>query len=320
MTNSQGHPISYELFPGNTSEGATLVESINKLKTRFNVRRAVLVADRAMFVRKNLETMDKMGIEYVVAAKLKSLSSKKKEEVLSYKNYKPTQVACDTSHLFWVKELEHEGKRLIVSYSNKRAKRDQNQRERLINRLMKKVRNKEIPVSQLISNHGTKRFIKVDDVKVTIDEEKMEKEALWDGLHGIITNVQNKTASELLSRYRSLWRIEEAFRVNKTTLKMRPVYHWKKRRIETHIAICFLAYAISYTMVYKLKQAGLNLSFERMRKILKRDQYSILEEKKTKKLYRLPSGCTKEVEEIYSAFSLKRNSSMSLIPTTSVDL
>ncbi len=63
MTNSQGHPISYELFPGNTSEGATLVESINKLKTRFNVRRAVLVADRAMFVRKNLETMDKMGIE-----------------------------------------------------------------------------------------------------------------------------------------------------------------------------------------------------------------------------------------------------------------
>ncbi len=73
-------------------------------------------------------------------------------------------------------------------------------------------------------------------------------------------------------------------------------------------------------MVYKLKQAGLNLSFERMRKILKRDQYSILKEKKTKKLYRLPSGCTKEVEEIYSAFSLKRDSSMRLIPTTSIDL
>ncbi len=247
------------------------------------------------FDYENLKVMEERGINYVVACKLKTLPKEKKQEILDSKDYKLCSLGFD---LFWRKEFEHESRRLVVSYSKKRTHKDKNQRERLINRLMKKARNNQIPVNQLISNHGTKRFIKVDKTKAVIDEEKISKEALWDGLHGIITNIKEKSAQELLERYRGLWRIEEAFRVNKHSLKMRPIYHWKKRRIEAHIAICFLAYAISYTMKHRLHQAGLNLSIDKMRKILIKDQYSVLEEKATQKFYQIPSRNTKEIEAI----------------------
>ena len=90
-----------------------------------------------------------------------------------------------------------------------------------------------------------------------------------------------------MRRYRGLWRIEEAFRVNKHTLKMRPVYHWTRKRIQAHIAICFLAYSLSYRVKYHLEKAGLRFSIERMREVLKRDQYSVIEDQRTGKRYRL---------------------------------
>ena len=105
--------------------------------------------------------------------------------------------------------------------------------------------------------------------------------------------------------YRGLWKIEEAF-VNKHTLKMRPIYQ-KKSRIETHIAICFLAYSLSYTMKHQLEKAGMKFSIHQMRQTLKRDQYSIIEDQRSKKLYRFPSKLTQPIRAIYQAFGLKKS-------------
>ena len=129
---------------------------------------------------------------------------------------------------------------------------------------------------------------------------------VWDGLHGVITNIEGCSATELLTRYRRLWKIEEAFRVCKHTLKMRPIYHWKKRRIESHIAICFLAYSLSYTMKHRMEQRGVPFSIEKIREVLKRDQYSLIEDQETKKLYRLPSKLSEPIRAIYEAFGLRR--------------
>jgi len=87
---------------------------------------------------------------------------------------------------------------------------------------------------------------------------------------------------------------------------MRPVYHWKKRRIEAHIAICFLAYSLSYTMKYRMKQRGVEFSIQKMREVLKRDQYSLIEDQKTKKLYRMPSKFSEPIRATYEVFGLKR--------------
>jgi len=301
VSNKEGHPLSYELFSGNTSEATTLISTVNGLKKRFNVRKVCLVADRAMFNEKNLQLMEAEGIQYVVAAKLKSLSKAKREEIL-----RPAVGE-------WIKEFEYKQRRLVVSYSEKRAKKNKADRKRLIDRLMKKVKNNQIPIKSLISNYGTKKYVTVEKgTKARLNEQRIGEDSLWDGLHGVITNIQEKSLQDILSRYRQLWKIEEAFRVCKHTLRMRPVYHWKTKRIETHIAICFLAYCLSYTMKYRMEQRGLSFSIEKMREVLKRDQYSLIEDK-DKNLYRMPSKQTEPIKAIYEAFGLKRVSELTAL-------
>ena len=237
-----GYPVGYKLFAGNMSEGKTLIENINEVKKRFNVKDVSLVADRAMFTEANLKEMESVGIIYVVACKLKSLDKKKKEMILTDNDFIASVIEED---LHWVKDYTHNERRLVVSYSSKRAERDKKQRERLVERLLKKAKNGKIKVGDLIQNNGSKRFINVNNQKAEMNLQKIADEARWDGLHGIITNDTQESSAKLLSRYRQLWRIEEAFRINKKDLKMRPIYHWKKERVEAHILICYMAFALS---------------------------------------------------------------------------
>ena len=313
VTNAEGHPLSYELFPGNTSECQTLISAVRKLKEVFNVRKVILVADRAMFSEKNLKFMDDEGFQYVVAARLKNLSKERKEWILSRKSrLKVKSDKQDFERVMEWKDMSKEEKskrtkrRWIVSYSSKRQSKDQSDRQRLIDRLMKKVKNNQISLKSLISNYGTKKYITIEKAKATVNEQKIEEESQWDGLHGVVTNIQDQRASELLARYRGLWRIEEAFRVNKHTLKMRPVYHWTRKRIEAHIAICFLAYSLSYRVKYCLEKAGLKFSIEKLKEVLKRDQYSVIEDPRRGRFYRFPSRLTEPIRTIYEAFGLKR--------------
>lgn len=309
VTNFEGHPLSYELFPGNTSEGSTLISAVESLRKSFNIHKVVLVADRAMFSRKNLKFMEESGFQYVVAARLKSFPKERREWILSRKARLEGKSEEPGFERFmeWEEKKGEGGRRFIVSYSSKRQLKDQSDRKRLIERLLKKVKKGQVPVKSLISNYGTKKYITVDKTaKARLNEGKIREEARFDGLHGVVTNIQGRKASELLSRYRGLWRIEEAFRVSKHTLKMRPVYHWTKRRVEAHIAICFLAYSLSYMMKYRLERAGLKFSIEKLREVLKRDQYSVIEDTRTKKLYRFPSKFTEPIRAIYEAFGLKR--------------
>lgn len=306
VTNSEGHPITYELFPGNTSEGSTLIEVIKNLKNIFKVRNIVLVADRAMFNRKNLDLMDNEGISYVVAAKLKTLAKIKREEILS-NDYRPSVVS---EELHWLKEFEQDNRRLIVSYSNKRAQKDAADRNRLVDRLLKKAKNSQIPLTSLIGNRGTKKFVKVEKTKAVVNDEKIKQDQLWDGLHGVISNIKDQSKELILERYRGLWKIEQAFRLNKNDLKMRPIYHWKKSRIEAHIAICFIAYSLSCHMNYTLKLQNTEMSFAKLKEHLKRDQFSLIEDQKTKKIFRVPSKNTDEIKAIYKAFGLVRETNI----------
>ena len=341
VTNHEGCPLSYELFPGNTQEGGALIKTMEQLKKRFSVRRATVVADRAMFSEKNLQFMDESGFEYVVAAKLRALPKDLREDILGSglnrfhlkrrkeKEQKEQQKQDKKQQKRRERDAEraeekaenraldlksHRGRRLVVHWSRKRAEKDEKDRERLIERLMKKIKNNKISVQKLIPNYGTKKYIKIErGTDAVLDKDKMEKEARWDGFHGIVTNVKGERAKALLSRYRELWRIEEAFRVNKHTLKMRPIYHWKPRRVHAHISICFLAYSLSFTMRKRLKEAGLSLSVERIREILKRDQYSVVEDQKTGRRYRIPSKWTKTLQQIYEVFGLKRVSKVTAL-------
>ncbi|MBI4129600.1 IS1634 family transposase, partial [Candidatus Peregrinibacteria bacterium] len=213
ITTTGGLPITYELFPGNTFEGHTLIPIIELLKKRFEVREILLVADRAMFTRKNLDQMDALGLRYIVAAKLRKLPPALREKILSEPGYLVAQVEDE---LHWLGEFEHEGRRLISSYSPERAKKDRFDRARLIERLEKKRKGRDsLPVAEVIGNSGTAKFLNIEKAAARLDPKKIANDALWDGMHGVITNVRDMSAVSVLSRYRGLWQIEEAFRINK---------------------------------------------------------------------------------------------------------
>lgn len=307
VTTKKGLPITYKLFPGNISEGKTLIDIVKILKKDFDVENVFLVADRAMFVDENLSLMEKMKINYIVASKLKGLPKDLKDKILT-DDFSPA-VICDEFH--WTREYTYKGRRLIVGYSSKRARKDQADRKRLIERLLKKVKGGKIKVKDLINNNGTKKYINVSNKSdATINTEKVKEDSRWDGLHGVITNInsKDKNASEIFTRYRDLWQIEEAFRVNKHNLKMRPIFHWKENRIKAHVAICFIAYSIIKHTLSKLDQKKISISFTELKSDLLRVESSIVEDTvRIGKRYKIPSKLESRQKSIYKAFSMKRD-------------
>lgn len=303
VTTTKGLPITYRLFPGNTYEGGTLVGMVQDLQTQYTIDNILLVADRAMFNEENLSQMESLGIQYIVAAKLKALPRNLKTDIFQAE-YKADVIGDE---LHWLKEFEHKSRRLVVGYSSKRAKKDAADRQRLVDRLMKKVKGNKIHVKDLIPNYGSKKYITVENSSATINQEKIEADAQWDGLHGVITNVADKTPSELLSRYRELWQIEEAFRINKHDLKMRPIFHWTENRIKAHIAICFLAFTLAKQAVYRIALQQDPMSFEQIRNELLHAQSSVVIDLASHKKYVIPSHVTVHQKKLYQVFGLKRS-------------
>ena len=147
--------------------------------------------------------------------------------------------------------------------------------------------------------------------KAELNTKKIEEDSQWDGLHGVITNVRKEELEtrKVLSRYRDLWCIEEAFRVNKHDLKMRPIFHFKQERIKAHIALCYIAYTVVKHALYHLRKQDIKMSFEQLRNELLHVQSSVLVDKQTNEMYLLPSKTTQNQRKIYSAFGLIRRDS-----------
>lgn len=312
MTTTDGTPMGYELFAGNTSEGKTLIHVIEQMKERFELDHVVLVADRAMFNKDNLAKMEELKVKYVVAAKLRSMNKEIKEQILSSTTFKMNEV-CGEVH--WINEfMTKEDRRLIVSYSSKRAKKDKADRDRLLDKLKKKEKDGKLKITDIVNNQGSRKFITPAKNEATINHDKIKNDEQWDGLHGVITNQTGETAQKLLARYRDLWKIEEAFRFNKHDLKLRPIYHWKPERIRAHIAICYVAFALLSYAKIKLKENNINISFETLREELIKAQSSLIREKTTKTLFSIPSKTTSLQKEIYRAFDISRKQSVTFLP------
>jgi len=340
-TTEHGLPVGYKLFPGNTGEVGTLLACLEAWKQRLEIGRVVLVADRAMMSDDNLDALEAAEVEYLVGAKLRQLPKAEKAALLEESHYRTMNIEGD---LAWVAEFEtKKARRIVASYSPARAHHDRSERERMIDKLKKRIEKKvkkaakqtaQIPaviptkktakpakaskeagkasVKEFTGNHGYAKFLRIEgEASVVIDEAKIARDAQWDGFHGVITNSKTLDAAGVLARYRQLWTIEAAFRVQKHDLAMRPIYHWKKERIEAHVLICFLAYALLRHAQYRVSLQQEPMSIEVIRNELLRVQASVLIDKTTGARYRLPSAMTQAAIEIYRTFGLKR----SLSPT-----
>lgn len=300
-TTTEGLPLTYELFPGNTSEGKTLLTVIEKMKLKYGPEKILLVADRAMFNEINLSTLDGLNVEYIVAAKLKSLSKEMKDKITSHKREQKSDLK------YWHQEYDFKDRRLIVSYTEDRKNKDEYDRRKLVDRLEKKIKNKNIPISELITNNGTKKYVNIrSGSTATINTDKIERDKQWDGIHGVITNKSNnREVEEILQTYRGLWQIEEAFRITKTDLKVRPIYHWKTSRIKAHIAICFIAYSLLAQLRYRLKKNNIELSPRKIKEELNRVVKIKIRNKITQTNIVLPSKLNDIQKSIYSTMKVK---------------
>jgi hypothetical protein len=251
--------------------------------------------------------------------------------------------------LLWVREFEWEGRRLIVSYSEKRAHKDRADRQAIVDKLKLKLEKSRLmeraPAAvttqeaaaaagakdsaglgsvaavkpsamktkgnarKLISNSGYLKYIEQADSGgvFVLNTQKLADQQQWDGLHAIVTNDREHTPRELLARYRCLWVIEDSFRLMKHNLAVRPIYHFKKERIEAHIGICFMAFALMRHARQRIAIAQGAMSTEQIKNALYSVQASILEHKKTKHKYRLPSNLSHDAARIYRAFGLSRS-------------
>lgn len=304
-TTDNGLPIGYRLFHGATAEVTTLLGCLESWRSFVDIGHVVLVADRAMLSEKNLSALEAAGIEYVVGASLRKQKAPLRRQILDAAGYVLGHVEED---FVWVNEFPLDGKRrLITAFSSRRARKDASDRERLLDALRKRLGKKpKGEVKKLISNRGYLKLTSTAGSQTAaIDEAKVAADAVWDGMYGVVTNATADKLS-LLARYRRLWSIEEAFRINKHDLAMRPIFHFKPERIEAHVCICFLAYALLRHAQLRVRLRQSSMSVEQIRDELLRVQASIVRDTRCGGLYRLPSRFTEPAKAIYRAFDLER--------------
>jgi len=267
IIDADGLPVGYELFGGNTFDGKTMVKSLENIKGRFGVNRVIIVADRGINSKGNLNLIKKAGYGYIVSSKIKGMSQKMQSKMLDPTGFIPVNDK-DGKEVFRYKAIEYENKfeddegiayslpeNLIVSYSPKRAVKDLKDRERLIEKAKKLLEDPK-KIKSAFKRGGKKYIDKVDPKKEdtwVLATEKIEKDAKFDGYYGIQTSEKDLSVAEALEAYRTLWKIEESFRIMKSTMEIQPVYHWSPHRIKGHFVLCYLAFLMERKMELILK-------------------------------------------------------------------
>lgn len=246
-----GYPIGYDIFEGNTFEGKTLLPVLERIAEQYDLGKPIVVADAAMLSKDNLDTLDRQGYPFIVAARIRNESQAMQETILE---------CCAGLQNGQHAEIKHgTGRRLIVTYSDKRAGKDAHNRKRGLQRLRRRIQSGRLTKENL-NRRGYNKFLKlIGEVTVEVDESKIEQAARWDGLKGYLTNT-DLSADDLIENYGQLWQIERAFRISKTDLRIRPMYHRQRRRIEAHVLVAFVAYTIYKELERRLTVAGLSMS------------------------------------------------------------
>lgn len=253
-----GYPLSYSLFNGAQYESYTMIPMIDDFKQRFKLDDFIVVADSGFMISRNIDLLRKGGYKFIVGGRIK----KQKKEVLEWIKTLP-----HTDGLYHEYQLDNKD-RLIVTYSSKRAAKDAYNRRKGVERLQKAYASGKITKDK-INRRGYSKFLTIEkDVKVTISEEKIAEDEMWDGLKGYVTNT-SLPPSEVVSQYRGLWVVERAFRVSKGTLETRPIFHFTEKRIEAHVCLCFIAYKVYKELERIVHELKLGMSVDTVLKIAK---------------------------------------------------
>lgn len=282
FTTLEGYPLSFEVYEGNKYEGHTLIDVLKKFQDRFQLdKKPIVVADRGMLNNDNIAYLENNNYKYILAYKIKNISNDLKEEIknltfiddnvthnIEFKKVIPFADENDK------KQTIHVNQRLVLSYSTQRAKKDKYNRNKAIQRLENKIKSSKTITKKDLKLSYYAKYIDLDDnnskITFNINNQKIIEDEKLDGIKGFVTNDFTLTANEIIEHYNNQYEVERAFRISKTDLKIRPIYHRLETRIKAHILISFVSYAIYKEFERKLKinDVKFNFSQKLLRKII----------------------------------------------------
>lgn len=257
LVSENGYPLDYDIFEGNKYEGDTLLPVIEHFKTKYHSEKLIVVADAGLLSGKNIALLKNLKYQYILGARIKNESASIISQILNL-------------HLAdkQIEEIQKGDERLIISYKEERAHKDAYNRKRGLEKLEKNLKSGKLTKKQ-INNKGYNKYLKMEgDINVVIDYQKYQDDAKWDGLKGYITNTE-LSKENVIEKYNQLWAIEKTFRISKSDLQIRPIYHRLRPRIEAHICISFVACKIYKELERLLKEKKSALSPEKAIDILK---------------------------------------------------
>lgn len=275
LMDSEGLPVTYELFSGNTNDCETLMPLLQDVRQQYNIGRFIVVADKGLNTSNNTAMALAKGDGYIYAQSILKANAELKAFCLDEDGYQhlgspeagfkyKSRIAPRTLRI-----ENAEGKMVSVDidekqvlfYSEKYAKRAREQRQEVINKALNLIASPSKAAAA--ASYGASKYIKgIDYDKATgeilktaeyvyLDEKKIEEEAQFDGYYALVTSELDMPEQEVIEHYRGLWKIEESFRLTKSDLEARPVYVSLEEHINAHFLTCFIA--LLFTRLIQLK-------------------------------------------------------------------
>lgn len=222
LVNVHGVPLDYEVYPGNKFEGHTFIPTIKSFIKKYSIGELTVVADAAMMSKITFQELQDADLKYIIGARLGNLKLNTFNTLIeNFKKINNETIRMDD---------------LVVHYSPIRARKDRSDRLKQIEkakRLMLKPLKKNL---KFLTKKGSDNY--------EMNSQMIRKAEALEGLKGYYTNLKIPNLA-VVETYSNLWKIEYNFRVTKSDLALRPIYHYKEDGIKLHLLICFVALAIS---------------------------------------------------------------------------
>jgi len=279
ILDDKGRPICCEMWPGNTADVRSLLPVVERLRSRFGIDRFCIVADRGMISAETIATLEQpdCNIPYILGARMRRVKEVS-NEVLSragrYHEVHPEEVNPKAPSPLDVKEVMVEDRRYIVCRNARQARKDAAARQAIIEALTERIKSNP---KGLVGNRGYARYLKISKGAMTINQEKIEEEARFDGKWVLRTNM-NLSAEQVALKYKELWQVEQVFRDMKSVLDTRPIFHKRDETIRGHVFCSFLALVLRKELDRRLESAGHQFEWEDIKRDLKALQVVTIEE------------------------------------------
>jgi hypothetical protein len=308
----QGWPVAFDVLPGNTADTAALGLTIARFRERFRIRRAVVVADRGMLGKATVAQLRDHAsapFDYILGCRLRRERAVA-EEVLA----RPGRYQAVADNLE-VKEVELGERRYVVCRNPIEAKHDAADRAALLAKLRATLEH-DGPKA-VVGNRGYARFLKIARGGVTLDDAAIAREARLDGKF-VLTTSTDLPAAEVAKAYKSLWRVERAFRTLKSTLDVRPIFHQRDDSVIGHIVGCFLALRLEVDLQRRLDAKALAVPWPDLMRDLGQLQAVIVDLDGTR--YRLRTDCLGHAAHAFQAAGVAIPTAVTTLGPTTPDL